>query len=372
MPSYGVGNEMDSNYPIIELKDGSGHVYFARTFNWNSTGVATGSTPVTTDFTSPANMPYGVYSLYVVANGIASDPVPFTGGVVGSAADLAVTNHLVPTGTSEGDTLEYDLTATNNGFTSATKVVLTDTLGTNLKYVGGYTGQGTAKVSANVVTFSFGTVAVGQTVIARIYAQAIEEGNLTNTASVTSSVFDADTTNNTRTVTTAVTEGPIVVSAPITVSGTKQSGIAVATFTHVNGLEPASDFVATIDWGDGTTSLGTISQGKGNKSSTYTVKGSHTYSTGGTHTVTTTVVEASSGGGSMSALALMSGSSSSTPTSDIVPMVQSQTVPPGIALRTLKTASVDEAFGTTTFIRSRRAIRAAANDTTLDDLFASV
>ena len=72
--SYGDDAEMDTNYPIIELKNGTGQVYFARTFNWSSTGVATGNTPVSTDFSLPASMPYGTYSLTVVANGIASAP----------------------------------------------------------------------------------------------------------------------------------------------------------------------------------------------------------------------------------------------------------------------------------------------------------
>ncbi len=57
------------------------------TSNWSSTGVATGSTPVTTDFTLPAWMPLDTYSLTVVANGISSDPVSFAGGFTG--ADLA-------------------------------------------------------------------------------------------------------------------------------------------------------------------------------------------------------------------------------------------------------------------------------------------
>ena len=65
-----------------------GNVYFARTFNWSSTGVQTGSTPETTDFTLPAGLPLGTYQLTVVANGIASAPVSFTGGFTG--ADLAV------------------------------------------------------------------------------------------------------------------------------------------------------------------------------------------------------------------------------------------------------------------------------------------
>ena len=48
--SYGDDAEMDTNYPIVELRSGTGQVYFARTFNWSSTGVATGSTPVTHGF----------------------------------------------------------------------------------------------------------------------------------------------------------------------------------------------------------------------------------------------------------------------------------------------------------------------------------
>src|SRR5262249_14720194 len=39
--------------------------------------VATGSTPQTTQFTLPAGLPQGVYSLVVIANGIASSPVTF-------------------------------------------------------------------------------------------------------------------------------------------------------------------------------------------------------------------------------------------------------------------------------------------------------
>jgi hypothetical protein len=52
-------------------------------------------------------------------------------------------------------------------------------------------------------------------------------------------------------------------------------------------VEPAGAFIATINWGDGTTSTGTISL----SGSTYRVTGSHTYATSGAHTVTTTVTE---------------------------------------------------------------------------------
>jgi hypothetical protein len=41
----------------------------------------TGSRPVTTEFTLPASLPPGAYSLVVVANGNSSDPVTFYGPI---------------------------------------------------------------------------------------------------------------------------------------------------------------------------------------------------------------------------------------------------------------------------------------------------
>jgi hypothetical protein len=76
--AFGDDAQMDSNYPLVQLTDTGGNVYYARTYNWSSTGVMTGSTPVTTEFTVPGKVPPGNYSLVVVANGNPSDPVSFT------------------------------------------------------------------------------------------------------------------------------------------------------------------------------------------------------------------------------------------------------------------------------------------------------
>ncbi len=76
--AYGDDAQMNSNYPLIRMTNSTGNVYYARTFNWSSTGVMTGSTPESTDFTVPAGLPVGTYSLVVVANGNSSDPVLFT------------------------------------------------------------------------------------------------------------------------------------------------------------------------------------------------------------------------------------------------------------------------------------------------------
>src|SRR6185295_10399376 len=68
---YGDDWQMASNYPIVRLTSGS-NVYYARTSNWNSTGVKRGSAPDTAQFTTPASVSPGTYSLVVVANGISS------------------------------------------------------------------------------------------------------------------------------------------------------------------------------------------------------------------------------------------------------------------------------------------------------------
>jgi hypothetical protein len=75
---YGDENQNATNYPIVSLTNSSGNVYYARTYNWSSTGVATGNLAVTTDMTLPAGLPHGTYQLTVSANGIQSAPNTFS------------------------------------------------------------------------------------------------------------------------------------------------------------------------------------------------------------------------------------------------------------------------------------------------------
>jgi hypothetical protein len=75
--SFGDDAEMSTNYPIVRLKGSAGRVFYARSYDWSSTDVATGSTPETTDLQLPSNLPSGSYKLTVIANGISSRSVPF-------------------------------------------------------------------------------------------------------------------------------------------------------------------------------------------------------------------------------------------------------------------------------------------------------
>jgi hypothetical protein len=112
--AYGDDAQMDSNYPLIRMTNTvTGKVYYARTFNWNSTSVMTGSNPVGTDFIIPTNVPSGVYSLVAVANGISSDPVPFAVEWL----QIAPTNNITSLGQPGGPftTTTQNFTVTNYG-----------------------------------------------------------------------------------------------------------------------------------------------------------------------------------------------------------------------------------------------------------------
>lgn len=69
--------QMATNFPLVRLTQG-GNAYYARTSNWNRTGVAYGGLPDTGIFELPNGLPVGSFTLEVIANGIHSDPFNFT------------------------------------------------------------------------------------------------------------------------------------------------------------------------------------------------------------------------------------------------------------------------------------------------------
>ena len=78
--SSGNVDQMAENYPIVQVTDTStGKVYYATTSNWSSTGVATGNTPETVTVVLPSALGNDSYTLVVIADGIASDPIGSSG-----------------------------------------------------------------------------------------------------------------------------------------------------------------------------------------------------------------------------------------------------------------------------------------------------
>ena len=76
--AYGDDVQDNTNFPLVRITNSkSGVVTYARTSNWSSVSIAPGAFS-STDFTVPKTTPAGASTLVVVANGIASQPVPVT------------------------------------------------------------------------------------------------------------------------------------------------------------------------------------------------------------------------------------------------------------------------------------------------------
>ena len=77
--AFGDEFETATNYPLVRITNTStGHVFYAKTHDHSTMGVATGSAIVSTNFDVPATMETGASTLEVVANGIPSAPVSIT------------------------------------------------------------------------------------------------------------------------------------------------------------------------------------------------------------------------------------------------------------------------------------------------------
>jgi Kelch motif protein len=77
--AFGDEFETATNYPLVRITNhGTRHVFYARTHDHSTMGVATGSAIVSTNFDVPASMETGASTLEVVANGIPSAPVSVT------------------------------------------------------------------------------------------------------------------------------------------------------------------------------------------------------------------------------------------------------------------------------------------------------
>ncbi|HLY04549.1 MAG TPA: hypothetical protein VKR31_02265 [Rhizomicrobium sp.] len=77
----GMGDEYQSstNYPLVQItNESTGHVFYARTHDHSSMGVATGSKTVSTNFDVSSGTETGASTLVVIANGIPSAAVSIT------------------------------------------------------------------------------------------------------------------------------------------------------------------------------------------------------------------------------------------------------------------------------------------------------
>ena len=81
--AYGDDCTCATNYPIVRIRHlASGKVFYCRTFDHSTMGVATGATIQNTNFKAPAGLPGGPAEITVIANGISSKPASVNGFII--------------------------------------------------------------------------------------------------------------------------------------------------------------------------------------------------------------------------------------------------------------------------------------------------
>ncbi|MFO0802261.1 MAG: PKD domain-containing protein [Gemmataceae bacterium] len=137
---------------------------------------------------------------------------------------------------------------------------------------------------------TIGTVnSIGPVTVFTVVGSHIYKKNGTYTVTVT--VTDDAGKVVTGTATATVTQATITAGPQTTLSGLQNSpllDVEVSTFTSANPYDVASQFIATITWGDGTQSTGTVTQGA---NGVFHVVGSHTYANAGSFAYSVTVAE---------------------------------------------------------------------------------
>jgi uncharacterized protein (TIGR03437 family) len=100
---YGDEGQQATNYPLVRITNSAtGHVFYCRTHDHSTMGIATGATPVSTNFDVPASIEIGPSVLEVVSNGIPSRRVSVAvqPGGSNSMAPAILSGGVVPVGSS--------------------------------------------------------------------------------------------------------------------------------------------------------------------------------------------------------------------------------------------------------------------------------
>jgi len=120
-----------------------------------------------------------------------------------TSADLSLTKTASPNPGQTGVNLGYRITATNNGPATATNVTVADTLPAGVAFVSATSTQGNCNGSGPV-NCNLGSLAVGSSAIITIVVTPSSAGEIVNTATVSATETDSDTSNNTATATTLI------------------------------------------------------------------------------------------------------------------------------------------------------------------------
>ncbi|HET6883211.1 MAG TPA: hypothetical protein VFI31_23780, partial [Pirellulales bacterium] len=250
---------------------------FTATVDWGDNTTTTGTVSGGTgNFTISGQHTYADEGTYTIVASFSDDPpsvltsIPITSTAVVSDSDA-----LAPTGmtlaATEGTAFSGTVaTFSNTGYASNPASDFAATI----DWGDGTTDIGTVSGGAGSYTVSGTHTYNSENTYTPIVTLTDSDGTASATASSSMTVAEADVLNGTG-MSLAATEGTAFTGP-------------VASFSNTGyASNPASDFTATIDWGDGTTDTGTVSGGAGS----YTVSGTHTYDSENTYTPIVTLTD---------------------------------------------------------------------------------
>lgn len=224
-------------------------------------------------FTGALRLSVGVKQQGATNRGSSQDPFD-TQEIIVAVGDQALTAQGVAGTATEGTAAENVSVATfTSGNASATAATFTARI-----------NWGDGQQSDGAVTQNGSTFTVAGTHVYKYGGRYPVRATITSTGGF---VGTADTTFT-------VADAALTATAAAQVRGrqnTALNNVTVATFTDANTSSRNTDFTATIDWGDGQTSQGTISA---SGSGAFSVTGSHTYTIVGDRTVRVTISQVNS------------------------------------------------------------------------------
>jgi uncharacterized repeat protein (TIGR01451 family) len=160
--------------------------------------------------------------------------------VVGAATDLAIGMVDVPDPVVIRSNLTYVISVTNRGPSTASGVVINDTLPAGVSVVSTNSSQGSISVSGSTVTCALGNMNNGARATLTVVVTSTNSGTIFNTANVTGDQADPDASNNSATAAT-------VVSPPFVSFVAERAVLTFESFAPTNGtVDPGESVTVNL------------------------------------------------------------------------------------------------------------------------------
>ncbi len=156
---------------------------------------------------------------------------------VDKSADLSITMTREPDTGDVGSPVAYLLTATSDGPSLATGVVVTDRLPSKMNFVSATPSQGSCDEASGTVTCTLGAIISGANATITIVLRPRDAGSITNTVTIAATEIDPSTANNSAADTLAVRSSDVEAKSGPSPTETVETGADLAVaMTHSPNL----------------------------------------------------------------------------------------------------------------------------------------